>query len=245
MANNEPAPANRSVQMYVNPLTFFPVDEPWAEILKQGVSADAILKFLCTPGDANTPMDIANRCKILGLEQPQLFAAPMETRILQRLIWPLRQAKGSYMLGHFLSTISLAGLVAEMAAILTFDVNETRIADQVFDGAKQQLLFGSSFKHLGQDRRVKALVALELIDPQTRADFDSIRTIRKRYLHLWSGDHGSLGNDAAQSFHSAVRVVVATLGLSVVDGKLLLKNSIFEYLRSHGIASDSDRQPVT
>jgi hypothetical protein len=78
----------------VNPLAFLEADEPWASVRKVEVSPDHVLKFLCTPGSSNAVADLVERYKRVSVENPRLFAAPAEERVLERLIWPLRQAKG-------------------------------------------------------------------------------------------------------------------------------------------------------
>jgi hypothetical protein len=222
-----------TIQAIINPLAFLEVDEPWAGIRNESVTAEHILKFLCTPGSSSAVVDLVQRYKKVSIETPRLFAAPAEARLLERLIWPLRQAKGSYLLGNFLGMISLCGMVGEMAAILIFDLADVRLNNAPLDAEKQKALFGSSFEKLGQERRVELLRAYGMIDEPLRQAFDTIRTRRRRYLHLWSADHASLEDDAVECFKAAVVVVVSALGLSVDEGKLILRQEIYDYLAKH------------
>jgi hypothetical protein len=48
-------------------------------------------------------------------EPVRLVAVPAEQRILDKLAWPLRHAKASYMVGNYLAVIALYGM-AEMVA---------------------------------------------------------------------------------------------------------------------------------
>ena len=146
---------------WLNPLQFLEIDEPWASAINAPLTLEAVLKFLCTPGiDAGLDSLVA-RYREISLEKSRLFAAPAEERILEKLIWPLRNAKASYMVGNYLGTISLCGMVTEMVAILLFEVSEFSLNAKPLTDKEQTALFGSSFEKLGQDRRVKVLRAFE------------------------------------------------------------------------------------
>jgi len=225
--------AEQVINAFVNPLAFLEVDEPWAGVKKEEVRPEHILNFLCAPGGENAIEDLIERYKRVSVESPRLFVAPAEKRLLERLIWPLRYAKGGFMVGNFLGTISLCGMVAEMAAVLLFDVSRVQLNTAPLDEEKQKALFGSTFERLGQERRVEILITYGLIDQPLKAAFDLIRTKRRRYLHLWSADHMALEQDAIECFKAAVVVVVSALGLSVHEGKVILRQEILDYLARH------------
>jgi hypothetical protein len=69
-----------------------------------------------------------------------------------------------------------------------------------------------------------------------KKSFDSIRTVRRKYLHLWSAEHLSLDRDAITCFHAAAKLVIASLGLGVKDGRVILREEIVTYLRPHGVS---------
>ncbi len=225
-----------TIKSTINPLAFLEVDEPWAGLKKEEVGPDQILKFLCAPDTPRAVADLVARYKKISVEDPRLFAAPAEPHLLERLIWPLRHAKGSFLLGNLLGTISLCGMVGEMAAILIFDLSGVRLNEKVMDVVAQKQLFGSSFEKLGQERRIEVLRAYGMVDVAVADALDTIRVKRRRYLHLWSADHATLENDAIECYKAAVFVVVAALGLSVNNGKLVLREAVFEYLQRHGAA---------
>lgn len=225
----------QTISVVINPLAFLELDEPWASMKRASVSAEDVLRFLCTPLKPQDVEDLTQRYKRISVEDPRLFAAPAEVRLLERLVWPLRQAKGSFMVGNFLGTISLCGMVAEMAAILIFDLAEVRVNNVVADATRQKALFGSTFERLNQDRRVEILKGYGLIDEKLKEAFDSIRTRRRRYLHLWSEDHAALEKDAVECFKGAVLIVVSALGFDVRDAKLVFRPQVFEYLKKHGV----------
>lgn len=223
-----------SIHALLNPLVFIELELPRPGSTEmETVDAEHVLNFLTNPGEPSGIAHLVARYQKINIEDPKLFAAPAEQRLLERLIWPLRQAKGSFVLGHYLATISLCGMVAEMAAILSFDLANISINRDHLDEGKQKLLFGSSFEKQGQDRRVQILFAYGIIGDKLKSSYDVVRTARRRYLHLWSADHDSLEQDAIQCFTSVVGIVVATLGLSMQDGKLLLRQEVLQYLRDH------------
>src|SRR6266568_5545934 len=163
---------------WINPLQFLEVDEPWASVMKRPLDERAVLGFLCTPGLDVSPEALANRYREISQEKDRLFAAPAEDRILEKLVWPLRHAKAGYMLGNYLGTISLCGMVSEMIAILLFEVSEARINDKPLDPKIQAAVFGRTFEDLGQERRVNVLVAHGVVDAPMKQAFDLIRSKR-------------------------------------------------------------------
>jgi hypothetical protein len=231
---------DKLIKVYLNPLQFTEVDEPWSTFLNQEVSAQSVLDFMCTPGVGSALESILSRYKAISIEKRRLFAAPNEQRILDKLIWPLHNAKAGYMCGNYLGVIALCGMVAEMLAIFLFEINRFGLNKRIMAVEDQRAVFGSNFEKLGQDRRVNILHSFGVIDGEMKRKFDDIRNIRKRYLHLWSQDHESLPADAVKCFESAVLLVVFSIGQDIRDGKLLLNDKIFKYLEKRGIYSESD-----
>lgn len=220
---------------WINPLQFLEVDDPWASSIDNPATLEAVVKFLCTPGVDSNLDSLVARYREISNEQRRLFAAPAEERILEKLVWPLRHAKASYIVGNYLGTISLCGMVSEMVAILLFEISEFRINDEFMDDAGQTALFGSSFEKLSQERRVKVLRAFNIIDVQVEAAFTSIRTKRRKYLHLWSQDHEILPKDAVAVYNDAVFLVVQAIGQDVREGRIYLNPALVRYLQRKGV----------
>jgi hypothetical protein len=222
------------VQVFVNPHVFHEVDEPWASTTKRPLTNEAALSFLCTPGLASDPESLAARYREISFDKPRLFAAPTDIRILDKLVWPLRHAKSGYMLGNYLGTIALSGMVAEMVAVLFFDLAELALDDKPMTAEVQKQVFGRPFESLGQERRVEILAAYSIITPSLRQEFDKVRLIRRKYLHLLSQDHVSLPTDAIETFQAAVSLTVAVIGQDLYKGKLILKPAMLRYLKKKG-----------
>jgi hypothetical protein len=232
--------ADKLIPGWVNPLAFLEVDEPWASTMKATPGMEAVLTFLCP---ANEPLNldtILARYKEISTEPVRLFLAPAEQRILDKLVWPLRHAKASYMVGNYLSVIALCGMVAEMVAILLWEIADRQLNGQPMTNQDEKALFGSEFEKLGQERRVAVLSAYKIVGTEQRQHFETIRLARRRYLHLWSQDHNQLPTDAVKCFHAAVSLVVSAIGQDISDGKLVLNPRLALYLERKGLYEPSD-----
>jgi hypothetical protein len=219
---------------WINPLAFLEVDEPWAE-KGQAPSAETILAFLCPPGLPADAKSLVDRYKRISTEPVRLLAAPAEPRILEKLVWPLRHAKASYVVGNNLAVVALCGMVSEMVAILLWQLAEASLNGRPMTAADEAALFGSSFEKLGQDRRVRVLDSYGLATVEVVKMFDTIRLIRRKYLHLWSQDHEQLSSDAVACFHAAIGLVVTAIGQDLKDGAIVLNPRLVKYLQRQGM----------
>lgn len=225
-----------------NPLCFFEADDAWSRLFKADVTAEHVLKYACAPDESAAIAEIVERYKHISDRSIDILAAPAEAKILQKLIWPLRHAKTAYMLGNYLGTIAMCGLVAEMVSVLIFEISDVRINNNKIERKEQTALFGSSFEDLGQQRRVDVLFAYGLIDDVTKTKFDAIRIKRKRYLHLWSEEHEQLPKDAVAAYSATVSLVAKVIGQDFQKGKLLLNPALVAYLRRAGVLQPREAQ---
>ncbi len=224
----------QTLEAHVNPLAFIEIDEPWATAIKSNPSVESVLRFLCPPESQSDLPTLIARYREISREDVRLSIVPNEERISDKLVAPLRHAKASYMVGNFLATLALCGMVAEMLALLLWEMTEIPINRQRMTSQEEENLFGRTFAKLGQDRRVRVLLTYALISVRVRDDLELVRKTRNKYLHLWSQDHRELPNDAVAVFKAAVRVTVAVLGQDIVDGKFVLKPQLLKYLQRHG-----------
>ena len=228
------------LKVFLNPLAFVPAMAGAPGGRPSGPTPESLLDFLCTPGVDSDVEALVRRCQEISAEPEPLFAAPAEERILKKLVWPLLHAKGSYMVGNYLGTISLCGMVSEMLAILIFEVAEPEINGARITETSQRELFGSSFEKLGQDRRVSILCAYDLISEELKDSFDRVRLKRRQYLHLWSKEYDKLSTDAVDCYLDVLRIVAFVLGQDIRDGKLLLDPKLIRYLRAQGVFVSSE-----
>ena len=221
------------IAVLINPLLFPDVDLAKFEPSRVA-TPQAILEYACPPGTPADVDSIVARFKELDLDDAGVFAVPPDDRLLNRLIWPLRQAKSAYMFGDYLGTVALCGLVAEMIAILLYEVEHPRVHRGILPAEAQHGLYGQAFEKLGQHRRVEVLLAYGFIGKDTKDHYDRIRTCRKKYLHYWTSSHDDLAADAAACFRSTVRTVVDGLGLGLKDRKIVVRTGLVEYFASSG-----------
>lgn len=198
----------------------------------------------CVPGTSSDVGALVGRYKEIATEPVGLAVVPAEQRILDKLVWPLRHAKASYMVGNYLAVIAVAGMVAEMVALLRWEVAEESLNGRPMTPDAERSLFGSSFERLGQERRLQVLAAYGLIDAETKGRFDTIKETRRRYLHLWSQDHDSLPKDAIKSYHAAVALVTATIGQDFRDGRIVINQALVKYLERKGVYQPRDEAPA-
>ena len=114
------------------------------------------------------------RYREVSTKDQGLFLSLQESKLVENLFGPLRQAKTSYLIGNYVGTIGLCGMVAEKVAILIHAINTP-------DEGKR-----ARFERYGQARRVKTLKCRSLVSNDSVKAFDAIRAVRKRYLHYWT-----------------------------------------------------------
>jgi hypothetical protein len=217
----------------LNPLLFTTID-----LQRDGSAepnADQVLDYLSAPNATRTVDAFVQRYREISNAPGELPVAPNEATILEKLIWPLRHAKGSYALANYLGCIALCGFVGEMVALVLWDIAKVPLGDHAMTESEQTDVFGSTFEKLGQERRTKVLHALKLIDVDAKAAFDQLRSIRRRYLHLLSQAHAQLPVDARYAYEAALKLVGVVLGQTFENGKIVLRSDLMAYLVEKGI----------
>jgi hypothetical protein len=237
---------DRLFKVWVNPLQFLEVDEPWAYTSDRQLDLEALVRFATAPGSSSDLSALVERYREISAEPVRLFAAPAEQRVLEKLVWPLRHAKVAYMFGNYLGTIAMCGLVAEMVALFLFEIGEIRVNSKPLTEKGQRELFGRSFEKLSQDRRVSILHAYGMIDDPLRDAFNLVREQRRRYLHYWSQEHDALPGDAQGAFRAAALLTVSAFGQNIQEGKLVLNPRFVKYLERLGLVTSArdDENPA-
>lgn len=223
-------------QGWINPLVFFPLDEAWVGRVNEPLTADSVLKYLCPPGADFALEALKSRYGEVSGEPKRLIAAPAEDNILSKLVWPLRNAKASYVLGNYLGTISLCGMVCEMLTLLIYEISDVTFRGKPSDPKSESDLFGAAFERLGQERRVSILKSFNLIEDELRSSFELVRKKRRLYLHFFSQEHTNIQSDAVEVFNSTVAAVVHVIGQDLQDGKIVINPNLMKYLQAKGIA---------
>ncbi|MGE3425039.1 MAG: hypothetical protein AB7N24_23570 [Dehalococcoidia bacterium] len=205
-------------------------------------AADRLLDYLQAPeADRSCAAFVARYEEIAAVADP-LPIVPAEPTILEKLVWPLRHAKGSYALANYLGCIALCGMVGEMVAILLWDICKVSLQGHPMTDAEQRAMFSSTFEKLGQARRTEVLHALKLVDDGTKTAFDELRGIRSRYLHLLSQPHAQVATDARRAYDNALKVVAVVLGQTFHQGAVALRPELMAYLVEKGIVKPEAKE---
>jgi hypothetical protein len=236
---------DKLIQVYVNPLQFLEVDEPWAGTLERPADECAILRFLVGETVDHDRGAIIERYREVSGEARRLYAAPAERKILDKLVWPLRNAKGSYMVANYLGTIALCGMVGEMVAILcfeiaTFEIDGATVHGRDLTADQQKRLWGSAYERMGQKERVRTLKDAGLLEDSVKAELDGVRDIRNRYLHFFTQDHARIQQDAARAYGLILSIVVRLIGQDLNQGKIRFNSALVAYLDEHGLTEPAD-----
>lgn len=223
-----------TLKSWVNPIAMFSL-EPIISEIEVRPSAEVVLRDLCSYDVDSSLEAMATRCGEVTPLNNALSLVPSEKNILTKLIWPLRNARACYVMGNYIGTIALCGMMSEMAAIVIFDIADPTIDDKPLNKKQQVRRFGCRFERLGQKQRIKELEKLGIINPTLVNAFETVRKARRSYLHFWSHDHGAVPRDAVKVFGSAAQIAGTLLGLHFHEGKTLLPPAIMRYLKKRGL----------
>ena len=212
-------------KMQINPLSFIAADFSGPD---GKPTLEEVLAFLCPPGTPSDTESLVKRYREAGQVGPRLALLPNEQKGLERIVWPLRQARASYMTGNYLSVIALCGMVSEMVALFLWELEDVKLDEKAE--------FGCVFEKCGQKDRTQILTDYNIITEENKRSFDEVREIRRKYLHFWSQDHGRLSTDASKVFGEAVTLVEISVGVEgFQDGMARLPERLVEYLKRHGL----------
>ncbi|EKD26023.1 MAG: hypothetical protein ACD_79C01402G0003 [uncultured bacterium] len=176
-----------------------------------------------------------NDYKNISTKEGNYFVSPCEENIMDKLIWPLRNAKICYSLGNYLGTIALCGVVSEMISILFYEISPLTINGQSITKDQEEKIFGREFENLGQERRVAVLNAYNIISKELEGHFNKIRNIRKKYLHFYSKDHNDISKDALQAYESIFVLLSNLTCQGTKDGMFIMNPKFTLYLEKLGL----------
>jgi hypothetical protein len=228
-----------SLNGWINPLKFVELEGPWNH--GSLPSADEVVAHLSGPG---LDRDVAGFCQRYRELAESLDPIPIvgaDAALIEKFVWPLRHAKGSYALGNHVGCIALCGFVSEMAAILLWDISEH---GRCLPHVKQVGLFGSAYEKLGQRRRVEVLLAHDLISEEIAVEFDLIRQLRRKYLHFLSHDHGRISVDSKRAICAVMAIVSDLLRPTFENGQAIFRDDVTRYLKEKGVLVEAEDENV-
>lgn len=223
--------------IYLNPLSFPELDFPEFKFKKQLPDYEAFLRFLNnTKAEGNeNPLQIDFESFINRYHEikENIFAVPAEDNIMNKIVWPLKNAKACFMLGNYLGTIALCGMVAEMMTVLMFEIFDYSKNGEVKIAVKS--LFDTKFEKLGQEKRIRVLLTYGVIEESVKDKFENIRKKRNRYLHLFSEDHTKISLDAKEVYKDITFVVKQLFCNKIENGKIILHPNVIKFLIYKGL----------
>ena len=219
----------------INPLAFMLIDLVGKNA--EDPTADQVVDYLSDPeGNSGLQTFLERYRDITSVEAPPLVAAPAEKTFSRNSCGRYGTLKATTRL----ETTWAASQYAEWSAKWL----------QSFCGPSQRfhcsrrglmkLLFGQTFESLGQKRSVEVLRAFNLIDENTKQTFDNLRSIRNRYLHVFSQEHTNTAGDSRRAYADAFGLVFVVLGhRSFQNGQIVLRSDLMAYLTEHGLVESS------
>ena len=135
------------------------------------------------------------------------------------------------MLGNYLGTIAICGMVCEMLALLTFELTLMRQCNGNLDRPASQEL--EIFEKTRQDERIKLLRKKGLISEATAQRFHLPHHIRRQYLHFFSKAHDTIASDARKVWNATCALVAETMKFEFENGVAKVDPTLLRYLRQH------------
>ena len=166
-----------------------------------------LLEYLCSLDVDSSMPALRNRYDDVSEADNEITLTFEESGIKENLVGPLRQAKTNYILGNYVSSIVLSGIIAEKVALFIYK-------KYITDEAKCE-----DFNNLYQPERVNRLKRLGYIDGQIEKDLRYLVEARKSYLHHWNTPEARTAERAVQAYATATRLFLSAINIKFKDGK--------------------------
>jgi len=135
------------------------------------------------------------------------------------------------MLGNHLGAIALSGMIAEMVAILRYEMGEISPTDE-------RRVSNKDFESWGQSRRVDLLKKLGYVPPMECQWFELLRETRRKYLHWFSTEEPDPAGDALKCYRFACGLVSWVIGDRYNRPGMELNPALWDWLEHKGLLSD-------
>jgi hypothetical protein len=219
---------------HANPFSWPEVEPAFVGPNAPPPSDEATVRWATINLESRTSAAVAARYRELRVDD--FMAFPYESMLTVKVAIPLAQAKVAFALGHQLSCVSMAAMVAEMMCsfrlgLAKVHTNDSRLSKDANSALRRA---GGSFAELPQSRRMGILHELKLISDGTLGDLKRLAKIRNDYLHALDNPHEKLADDAAEAYRLAVGCTKALLGYRLVTKGVVLAPEVGEYLQMTG-----------
>ena len=237
----------------VDPLIWYEADERKLERRRFPLipfsDEQSFMNFLCRPRSKNHMKDVmaAYRTITAAEGEHEIRAIIGEPRVVGRLINPLRDAKSAFVVGNYLGTIAMSGLIAETVGILLFEISEAgldpSVVRSVIDAELPDTAKDRTFEGLSQARRVSVLNKLGLVTSHQTSWLAKIAEIRKRHLHLLS-EPMPTEEETLEAFQCALKLIYTVTREPGDTAKLSINEKLSEQLDRQGaIETILDKRP--
>lgn len=208
---------------FLNPSKLFEWEPGYrAPNLPEDPSPERLLRFLC-PLDVPSDMSAFRKRYIEVSEKDEgLHLTLEEPELKENLFGPLRQAKMNYVIGNYVGSVALCGIVAEKLAILVHAMSTPSRVER------------EEFEELPQAKRIKKLKQAGYIGEQAVKDYGDIRAARRSYLHHWNIPEERTAKRAVQAYASATRLVLGVMDVQLINGNVRLNPDLRRYLEDRG-----------
>ena len=223
---------DKTIPGWLRPLSFSSIGELpfWPD--NQPIDPSFLVKDLCLDFSSEFLESIRKRYWLLTTPELDIFVVPNEKKILEKLVWPLRAAKSSFILSDYLGCIALCGMVCEMAIIFLFELTAIQATGKSLSAKQQKQSFGRTFEKLGQEKRIQELHGATFLDEELAKDANAVQKIRRQYLHFLSKSYSRIEKDAEDAYKASFRLIKSLVDLPISnEGKIVIPERLTNYLK--------------
>ncbi len=205
-----------------------------------------ILNLACKPEKVATRKEISDKVVIeyridnileryadLTDKTKEMAIIPYEKNFFEKIIWPLKNAKTSYMFGNYLGTISMCGMICEMYTIILYEMylhknNNKNIQNKI-----------KTFENYSQNNRINKLSKIKINNIKILNEDDStklhyVRKIRNNYLHLFTAERPNIKNDAKNTYFNTFDLLSKFIRFETIEKGYKFSDDFIEYLKRNG-----------
>lgn len=220
---------DKPIRVWLRPLSFDSIGDLADMDRQQQIDPSSLIGDICQDFSPQFLENIRKRFWLLTTSDYDIFAVPSEKKkILEKLIWPLRAAKKSFILTDYLGCIALCGMACEMATIFLFDLGAISASGKPLSIKKQKEKFGTTFEKLGQERRIREVKGL--LTEDLSKDANAVRNVRKKYLHFLTTSHSNIEKDAEGAYKATFRLIKSLVDLPISNGRFTIPSHLTNYL---------------
>lgn len=171
--------------------------------------------------------EILERYVEITSEDSFLNIVPISDIVFARIVKPLRSSIRTYCLEEYESCLATSGLVCEMLSILIWEINSFSINGEELDVIGEKVFFGKPVAQLSQDRRLKVLNRLGMINDNNYRLFNTVRRSRNHILHDWSPvDNTEVKSEARQAHLNSMKIFIDLVDMKIDQGKITNVNPL-------------------